>query len=136
MVSKFAIPVDVCREYSALSSSARLHVITAIVSVVLFLLIGYKIFSSIQTGGSVHTALLIMAITALCDGFSSIFELVHLATYENNGIGSYSLDALSAHFEAMSDSLVALVLLSVGSGWTLPSDVLLSLIHISEPTRP
>ena len=105
---------------------ARLHVITAIVSVVLFLLIGYKIFSSIQTGGSVHAALLIMAITALCDGFSSIFELVHLATYENNGIGSYSLDALSAHFEAMSDSLVALVLLSVGSGWTLPSDVLSS----------
>lgn len=105
---------------------SRLHVITAIVSFALFLLIGYKIFSSIQTGGAVHAALLIMAITALCDGFSSIFELVHLATYENNGIGSYLLDALSAHFEAMSDSLVALVLLSVGSGWTLPSDVLSS----------
>ena len=103
---------------------SRLHVITALVSFVLFLLIGYKIFMSIQTGGSVHAALLIMAITALCDGFSSIFELVHLAKYEENGIGSYSLDALSAHFEAMSDSLVALVLLSVGSGWTLPSDVL------------
>ena len=105
---------------------SRLHFITALVSFVLFLLIGYKIFTSIQTGGSVHAALLIMAITALCDGFSSVFELSHLAIYENNGIGSYSLDALSTHFEAMSDSLVALVLLSVGSGWTLPSDVLSS----------
>ena len=105
---------------------SRLHVITALVSFALFLLIGYKIFMSIQTGGSVHAALLIMAITALCDGFSSVFELVHLAIYEDNGIGSYSLDALSTHFEAMSDSLVALVLLSVGAGWTLPSDVLSS----------
>ena len=105
---------------------SRLHFITALVSFALFLLIGYKIFTSIQTGGSVHAALLIMAITALCDGFSSVFELSHLAIYKNNGIGSYSLDALSTHFEAMSDSLVALVLLSVGSGWTLPSDVLSS----------
>jgi len=34
------------------------------------------------------------------------------------------LDAMSAHFEALSDSFVAVVLLAVGCGWTLPSDVL------------
>jgi len=34
-----------------------------------------------------------------------------------------SQDAISAHCEAVCDSLVALLLLSVGAGWTLPSDV-------------
>jgi len=103
---------------------SRLHVVTAVVSLGLILLISYKILTSISTGGSVHAALLIVLVAAICDACSSIFELVHLAMYEENGIGNYTLDALSAHFEAMSDSLVALVLLSVGSGWTLPSDVL------------
>ena len=103
---------------------SRLHVVTAAVSLGLILLISYKIFTSVSTGGSVHAALLIVLVAAICDASSSIFELVHLAMYEDNGIGNYTLDALSAHFEAMSDSLVALVLLSVGSGWTLPSDVL------------
>jgi hypothetical protein len=34
------------------------------------------------------------------------------------------LDAISAHLEAVCDSLVALLLLSVAAGWTLPSDVI------------
>ncbi|VEU39000.1 unnamed protein product [Pseudo-nitzschia multistriata] len=52
-----------------------------------------------------------------------MFELIHLSLYAHNGIGSYAMDALSAHLEAVCDSLVALLLLSVAAGWTLPSDV-------------
>lgn len=103
---------------------SRLHTITMLFSFFLLLFVGLKIYSNVNTGGSVHAVLLIVLLATACDSVSSFFEIIHLRLYANNGIGSYSLDALSAHFEAMSDSLVALVLLSVGSGWTLPSDVL------------
>ena len=61
---------------------------------------------------------------AVCtNGLSALCELLHMAEFQYNGLGNYSLDALSGHFEAFSDSMVSLILLSIGGGWTLPSDV-------------
>ena len=74
--------------------------------------------------GSVHASLFLIGQACLFDAASDKSEQIHLHTYVNNGWGSYFFDACSSHFEAMSDSTVALLLLFVGSGWTLPSDVL------------
>jgi hypothetical protein len=58
----------------------------------------------------------------LTNGLSALCELLHMEAYSRNGYGNYSLDALSSHFEALSDSMVSLILLSIGGGWTLPTD--------------
>jgi hypothetical protein len=73
---------------------------------------------------TVHAALLWVAVAAVFDASSSFCEILHLKIYESNGIGSYALDAMAAHFEAVCDSLIVLLLLSIGAGWTLPSDVI------------
>ncbi|KAL3776388.1 hypothetical protein ACHAW5_011054 [Stephanodiscus triporus] len=74
-------------------------------------------------GGEVHVAILVVMAACATNGLSASCELLHMEAYRRNGYGNYSLDALSSHFEAMSDSMVSLVLLSIGGGWTLPSDV-------------
>ncbi|KAL3807186.1 hypothetical protein ACHAXA_006679 [Cyclostephanos tholiformis] len=53
---------------------------------------------------------------------SSWRPTAHMEAYRRNGYGNYSFDALSSHFEALSDSMVSLILLSIGGGWTLPTD--------------
>eukprot|EP00549_Striatella_unipunctata_P017522 CAMPEP_0118719260 /NCGR_PEP_ID=MMETSP0800-20121206/29355_1 /TAXON_ID=210618 ORGANISM="Striatella unipunctata, Strain CCMP2910" /NCGR_SAMPLE_ID=MMETSP0800 /ASSEMBLY_ACC=CAM_ASM_000638 /LENGTH=55 /DNA_ID=CAMNT_0006626567 /DNA_START=91 /DNA_END=254 /DNA_ORIENTATION=+ len=55
----------------------------------------------------------------MLDSWASVFELLHQAMYYMNGTGEYTMDALSTHFEAMCDSVIAILLLLVGSGWTL-----------------
>jgi len=57
------------------------------------------------------------------NGLSAICELLHMWAFQINGYGNYALDATSGHLEAISDSMVSLILLSIGGGWTLPSDV-------------
>ena len=74
-------------------------------------------------GGEVHVAILIVMVACVTNGLSALCKLLHMRIFSRNGIGSYSLDALSLHFEALSDSMVSLILLSIGGGWTLPSDV-------------
>ena len=55
----------------------------------------------------VHAAEVLLCAAAACDGFSSFFELRHLAAYASNGVGSHFSDALSAYFEALCDALLA-----------------------------
>jgi hypothetical protein len=74
-------------------------------------------------GGEVHVAILIVMVACVTNGLSALCKLLHMRIFSRNGIGSYSLDALSSHFETLSDSMVSLILLSIGAGWTLPSDV-------------
>lgn len=98
-----------------------LLVLTLLFSGALTLLLLFKLLRTI--GGEVHVAIIIVIAACGCNAASSLCELVHRSVFSSNGIGSYSLDALSSHFEALSDSMVALILLSIGGGWTLPSDV-------------
>lgn len=72
---------------------------------------------------SVHAAVLWVAGAAVLDVSSGLLELLHLGRYNGNGIGSYFLDALSAHMEACCDSSLTILLLSIAAGWTLPSSV-------------
>lgn len=90
---------------------------SAFLAVMLF----YKFARTI--GGEVHVAILVVMAACGFNAVSALCELLHRMAFSKNGIGIYSLDALSSHFEALSDSMVALILLSIGGGWTLPSDV-------------
>jgi hypothetical protein len=98
-----------------------LLILTLFFSGVLTLLMFYKFARSI--GGDVHVAILIVMAACACNALSALCELVHRAQFSRNGYGNYAIDALSSYFEALSDSFVALILLSIGGGWTLPSDV-------------
>ncbi|EED95857.1 predicted protein [Thalassiosira pseudonana CCMP1335] len=98
-----------------------LLVLSLVFSGALALLLFYKFASTL--GGEVHVAILVVMAACACNGLSSLCELIHRTIYQSNGYGNYQLDALSSYFEALSDSMVALVLLSIGGGWTLPTDV-------------
>jgi hypothetical protein len=101
-----------------------MHTITLLLSGVLAIMLGLSVMVQMYEQSTVHAAVFWVMAAAACDSCSSMFEIVHLSLYAHDGIGSYFLDAISAHLEALCDSLVALLLLSVGAGWTLPSDVL------------
>jgi len=100
-----------------------LHTITLMTSGILAILLGLTIMIQLYEKSTVHAAMFWVMAAAGCDSFSSLFEIVHLSLYAHDGVGSYFLDASSAHMEAICDSLIALLLLSVAAGWTLPSDV-------------
>jgi len=109
------------------SGMVRLHFIQVTFSSLLLIWCLYKIGCAITSPrGQIHIALLIVAFALVCDIFSNISELLHNKLYGYDGVGSYTLDALASHFEAQCDAMVAIVLLLVGSGWTLPSDVVVA----------
>eukprot|EP00536_Pseudo-nitzschia_multiseries_P013616 jgi/Psemu1/212245/e_gw1.594.20.1 len=101
----------------------NLHTVTSLVSGILAITLCVVIVIQLYEKSTVHAAIFLVMAAAASDSFSSMFELIHLSLYAHNGIGSYSMDALSAHLEAVCDSLVAVLLLSIAAGWTLPSDV-------------
>ena len=102
-----------------------LHTITFLISggVALFLAMNATLQSTRQ-GHTVHAAVLWVALAAALDASSSFCEILHLRAYDSNGYGIYLLDALAAHCEALCDSFLILLLLSIGAGWTLPSDAI------------
>lgn len=100
-----------------------LHTVTLIVSGILAILLGLSIMIQLQEKATVHAAMFWVMAAAASDSFSSMFEIIHLSRYAHDGVGSYFSDCISAYFESLCDSLVALLLLSIASGWTLPSDV-------------
>jgi len=100
-----------------------LHTITLLVSLLVAALLGLGVVIQLYENSSVHAAMFWVLAAAISDALSSLLEVIHLKLYAGNGVGSYFLDALSAHMEAVCDALVVLLLLSVAAGWTLPSDV-------------
>jgi hypothetical protein len=106
------------------SGMDKLHSVQVVVSLVLFLWIVMNVVSSFRRRQSqIHVALLAVASAILCDILSCISELIHSTWYSIDGIGSYTFDALASHFEAQCDAIIALLLIFIGSGWTLPTDI-------------
>lgn len=75
---------------------------------------------------TVHAAALWITVAAGLDCFSSLSEIGHLEMYHYNGYGNYALDCLATQLEALCDALIVLFLISIGNGWTLPSDMISS----------
>jgi Rhodopsin-like GPCR transmembrane domain len=119
---------------AAESHLKNMHTITLILSGILAIALALAIFVQIYERATVHSAMFWVMAAAGCDSLASLFELIHLSLYAHNGVGNYFLDAVSAHLEAMCDSLVALLLLSVAAGWTLPSDVI-AVQHNATPVQ-
>lgn len=107
----------------------KLHVFQIASSSLLLLLVVFKIIKGMVSPSSksqIHVALLMVSFATACDIASGVFELIHSGVYAMNGLGSYSFDCLASHFEAQCDAMVALVLLLVSAGWTMPSDVVVA----------
>ena len=102
------------------------HVVTLVLSslVAAFLIMNIvtKLLGKKQR--QLHAALVAVALAASLDAGSSLAEIVHMRIYNANGVGSYFLDAVSAHMEALCDGLVMVLFLAIASGWTLPSHIL------------
>ena len=99
---------------------------TLIISALLCIFMVFRISKSLldsRTGATIHIAQILVLLLVMLQMFSSIFELLHFAIYLMNGFGNYALDAISGQAEALCDGLIAIVLLYVGSGWTLPHHV-------------
>jgi hypothetical protein len=101
-----------------------MYSINLLVSGVLAALMGIIILRQLSHNSSIHAAMLFVMSAGLCDAGSSICEILNLSIYSRTGIGSPVLECLASHLEAVCDSLIALVLLSIAAGWTLPSEVI------------
>lgn len=102
----------------------KLHIAQILISSGLLLCVAFKLFKSMSSAqGQVHIALIAVGCAIQLDILSCLSEMIHAGYYTINGIGIYTFDCLASHFEAQCDALIALVLILVGSGWTLPSDV-------------
>ena len=102
----------------------NLHTWSLIISGTIALTLAISIMITMYEKSTVHAARFLVMAAATFDSVASLFEIIHLSLYSHDGIGSYFLDCLSAHLEGLCDALVALLLLSIASGWTLPSDVI------------
>lgn len=100
-----------------------LHTVTLLVSLLVAALLGIGVLTQLYDSSSVHVAMFWVLAASVADALSSLLEVVHLNLYSGNGVGSYFLDALSAHLEAICDALIMLLLLSISVGWTLASDI-------------
>jgi len=103
---------------------ARLHSLTLVLSGLVAFLLFMNVMLHAKNNQTIHAALLWVAVAAALDAGSSLCEIIHLQVYASNGIGSYFIDAVAAHLEAICDSLIAMLLLSIGAGWTLPLDAI------------
>ena len=106
-----------------------MHMITLFFSGLIATLLALKVLIQFYEKSTIHAAVLGVMMAAASDSFASLLAIIHLQLYAHDGIGSPLLDALSCHLEATCDSLVALLLLSIGAGWTLPSDVVRMSLH-------
>ena len=111
-----------------------LHTVTFLISGLLAVGLAFMIFMALTEKSTIHAAIFMVMAAAGCDSSSSFFEIIHMQMYANNGVGSYMLDAISAHMEATCDAMLVILLLSVGSGWTLPSDVI-AVHHNANPIQ-
>ena len=103
----------------------KLHFAQIFVSACLLICVAIKLFKAIfSKNGQIHIALITVGFALYLDILSCLSELIHAGYYSVNGIGIYSFDCLASHFEAQCDALIALILILVGSGWTLPSAVI------------
>lgn len=92
-----------------------------------FLALTWLVFNIIRSfarkKSTVHISLLWIATAAVLDFAGSTCQLMHLEMFQYRGFRSSLFLAGIALFEATCDALIMLFLLSIGSGWTLPNDV-------------
>lgn len=101
----------------------QIHLLNAILSFALAFGLFVPTFQRWRNNQELHVATLLVLSACCVHAFSSLCQAMHLYLYQSNGIGSYSLDSMSAHAEASVDSILCWILLAVAVGWTLPVDV-------------
>jgi len=103
---------------------SRVHTFTMFLSAFVCCLLFGRISYHLTTSGIVHVAMFMVMGAAGFDTASSAFELMHMNFYRFDGVGWYTLDAISAYNEAICDAIVCFLLVAIAAGWTLPSDAI------------
>jgi len=103
----------------------QLHNRNVMVTTCLTLWILFRTYSRARsTRGEIHFASVLLLLTCMLSISSSLCQIYHLKKYLTDGVGSYTFDALSAHFEALCDASIALILMAIAVlRWTLPTDI-------------
>jgi len=99
-----------------------LHLFNILLSLSIAAWLFYQMIQRYSQRNELHLSIIMVFAACLLHALSSGCQMIHLQLYAHNGIGSYSADAISAHAEALVDSLLCWIMLAVGVGWTLPLD--------------
>jgi hypothetical protein len=101
-----------------------MYTLALAISCGLLAFMGVICFETLSQHSTVHAAMIWVMAAASFDAGSSLLHILNLSVYSYNGIGSLTLQSMAALCQATCDSLVALLLISVAAGWTLPSDTI------------
>jgi hypothetical protein len=101
-----------------------MYTINLFVSGIVAALMAVVIVRQLAHNDSVHAAMFLVMAAGAFDAASSLCEILSLVVYSNNGIGMPFVDFVSTQLSAVCDTLVAVMLLSIAAGWTLPTDVI------------
>jgi len=97
--------------------------ISAVFSFLMAIIISLNSSRKLRERGEVHISVFLIFVACIVHGVSTLCEYLHVRKYEVNGLGWYAADAMSAYMEALCDTIIAVLLLAIGGGWTLPSDI-------------
>jgi hypothetical protein len=101
-----------------------MYTINLFVSGIIATLMGVVIVRQLAHNDSVHAAMFLVMAAGAFDAASSLCKILSIVVYSNDGVGMPSLDYVSTQLSAVCDSLIAVMLLSIAAGWTLPTDVI------------
>jgi len=104
----------------------KIHTITLFTSCIIIVIVVLRCVRINQIQHEIHIGCIIVLVLTIMQILSTVCQYMHLIKYEYDGIGYYTLDALSAYFESIVDSIMSLLLLAISSGWTLPNDIIIS----------
>jgi hypothetical protein len=101
-----------------------MYTINLFVSGIMAALMAVVIVRQLVHNDSVHAAMFLVMAAGVFDTASSLCQILSLGVYSNDGIGMPFLDSISTQLSAVCDSLIAVMLLSIAAGWTLPTDMI------------
>lgn len=99
-----------------------MHTVALLVSASVAVLMALLILQQALAKNSVHAAMFCVMAAASIDAASRAVELMNLSIYSNGGIRSSFLEEISSVLGGTSDSIAAVLLLSIAAGWTMPTD--------------
>ena len=101
-----------------------MYTINLFVSGIMAALMGVVIVRQLAHKNSVHAAMFLVMAAGVFDTASSLCQILSLGVYSIDGIGMPFMNIISTQLGAVCDSLVAVMLLSIAAGWTLPTDMI------------
>lgn len=97
----------------------KMYLLVTIFMTIYAVSLGYKMYKQHKTQKTIHLIVFLICFCFALQYTSVVYELIHLYVYKYNGKGVYYCDFFSEIFEGLSQTLIALILICLASGWTL-----------------